>query len=125
VYVGSDKNIRSLKHHDAMYSESERVYMCRSVKGVKDAAVSKGTGRFDFLDDIKTLRPDIYFVNEDAGKLDERIKMIEDLNICKVVVAPRLPAAGLEERSSSSMKSRLRDMVLEDARLKCLVKCLV
>lgn len=99
--------------------------MVKAVKGVKDGAVSKGMGRFDFLDDIKTLRPDIYFVNDDAGKLDERIKMVEDLNICKVVVAPRKPAEGLEERSSSSMKTRLRDMVLQDAKLQCLVKCLV
>jgi len=125
VYIGSDKNIESLKHHKSMYSEHERLYMVKSIKGVKDAKVSQGMGRFDFLDDIKDLRPDVYFVNDDASKLEERTKLVEDLNICKVVVAPRKPAEGLEERSSTSMKARLRDMVLQDARCKCFVKCFV
>jgi len=125
VYIGSDKNIFSLKHHNSMYSEQERLYMVKSIKGVKDAKVSQGMGRFDFLDDIKDLRPDIYFVNDDASKLEERTKLVEDLNICKVVIAPRKPAEGLEERSSTSMKARLRDMVLQDARCKCFIKCLV
>ena len=49
--------------------------MVKSIKGVKEAAVSKGMGRFDFLDDIQALRPDIYFVNDDASKLDERMKV--------------------------------------------------
>ena len=55
--------------------ELRRLYMVKSIKGVKEAAVSKGMGRFDFLDDIQSLRPDIYFVNDDASKLDERMKV--------------------------------------------------
>ena len=43
-----------------------------------------------------------------------RSQQVEDLKICKVVVAERTPADGLEERSSTSMKARLREMVLRE-----------
>merc|ERR1711988_358206 len=114
----------SLKHHKTMYSEDERLYMVQNVKGVKEAHVSSGMGRFDFLTDIQELKPDIYFVNDDASKLEERTKLVEDLGICKVVVAPREPASSLEVRSSTSMKERLREMVLQDAKFKRLVNLL-
>ena len=79
VRVGSDANIMALKNHLPMYNEQERLFMIRNLSCVHEAAVSVGTGRFDFFDDLKLLRPDIYFVNEDASQLQPR------LDFCKEV----------------------------------------
>ena len=75
VRVGSDENIKALKGHEPMYNNDERVYMAQNIVGVKDAAVSVGTGRFDFVEDAKEIKPDIYFVNDDASKLEERMSL--------------------------------------------------
>eukprot|EP00466_Bigelowiella_natans_P012017 jgi/Bigna1/34816/e_gw1.7.135.1 len=34
VRIGSDKNIEALKHHKPMYSEEERLFMVKNIKGV-------------------------------------------------------------------------------------------
>lgn len=110
--IGAAANVKTLKNHDTMYSDAERVFMVKNIVGVKDAAISAGMGRFDFVEDAKQLKPDIYFVNDDASKLDERMSLFEKAGLkTKIVVAKRKPAAGLEERSSTSMKERLAEMV--------------
>ena len=115
VRIGTSANIKALKNHDTMYTDEERLFMVKSIKGVYDAALSAGTGRFDFVQDAKLIQPDIYFVNDDASKLDERMSLFEKAGLkVKIVVAQRKPATGLEERSSTSMKERLRAMVLQD-----------
>jgi len=116
VRVGSSENIKALKGHEPMYSDEERVFMVKHVVGVKDAAVSVGKGRFDFVEDAKEIKPDIYFVNEDASKLEERMSLFKEAGMphVKIVVAQRKPSEGLEERSSTSMKERLTKMVARD-----------
>lgn len=115
VRLGSDANIRALKDHAPMYSDAERLFMVRSIACVHDAALSAGTGRFDFVEDARRLKPDVYFVNDDASKLEERAALMAELGV-EMVVQRRAPAAGLEERSSTSMKARLRDLVAEEER---------
>ena len=68
VRIGRAANIKKLKNHNTMYSDEERLYMVQSVKWVHDAAVSAGWGMFDYLEDAKAIKPDIYFVNEDASQ---------------------------------------------------------
>ena len=34
-----------------MYSDEERLFMVRQIKGVHNAALSVGSGRFDFVED--------------------------------------------------------------------------
>lgn len=115
VRIGTAANIKALKNHETMYSDAERLFMVKHIKGVHDAALSCGTGRFDFVEDAKVLKPDIYFVNDDASKLEERMSLFEKAGLkVKIVVAARKPSDGLEERSSTSMKERLHDMVMRD-----------
>jgi hypothetical protein len=54
--------------------------------------------RFDFVEDAKELKPDIYFVNDDAEKLEERMSLFKDAGLpeVQVVVAKRTPADGLQ-----------------------------
>jgi len=91
--------------------------MVKNIKWVYDAAVSKGSGVYDFETDMKEIKPDIYFVNEDASKMEGRIKICKDLGI-EMKIAPRKPSEGLEIRSSTSMKSRLREMIASEEKSK-------
>lgn len=115
VRIGSSANIKALKNHDTMYSDAERLFMVKNLSCVKDAAISVGTGRFDFVRDAELIKPDIYFVNEDASKLEERMSLFSQAGLkVQIIVAHRKPAEGLEERSSTSMKERLAAMVKQD-----------
>lgn len=96
-----------------MYSDSERLFMVKNIKCVFDAELSSGTGVYDFEADMGKIKPDIYFLNEDASKMEGRIDICKNLGI-EMIVAPRKPAEGLEVRSSTSMKARLREMILQE-----------
>eukprot|EP00040_Diaphanoeca_grandis_P035302 m.221498 g.221498 ORF g.221498 m.221498 type:complete len:464 (-) comp33350_c0_seq4:44-1435(-) len=113
VRIGTDANIKALKGHTTMYTDSERLFMVQNIKCVHDAALSSGTGVYDFEEDMKTIKPDIYFVNDDASKLEGRVELCKTLGI-DMVVAPRKPAEGLEVRSSTSMKARLREIIVKE-----------
>jgi glycerol-3-phosphate cytidylyltransferase-like family protein len=111
--VGTDANIWDLKQHKTMYNEEERLFMVQSVGCVHDAALSTGNGVYDFESDMGIVKPDIYFCNEDGSGMEGRVKICEDLGI-EMVIAPREPSDGLAVRSSTSMKARLREMVLAE-----------
>ena len=105
VSVGNDANIMELKHHEPMFPEDERVYMVRAIRHVTWAAVCKGMGYQDWEADLDIVKPDIFFVNEDGDRPAKR-------DLCaakgiKYVVAKRDPAAGLQARSSTSIKAAL------------------
>jgi len=87
--------------------------MVKNIKGVFDAGVSKGSGVYDFETDMKEIKPDFYFVNEDGSKMDGRVKICKELGI-KMIIAPRKPNEGLAVRSSTSMKARMKEMLLEE-----------
>ncbi len=110
VRLGTCENIRKLKNHETTYSDEERVFFVKNIGCVADAALSKGEGVFDWEVDMKEIKPDIYFVNEDASRLEERVGICKRLGV-KMVVQPRKPKEGLKVRSSTSMKSRIRDML--------------
>ena len=106
-----------LKQHESMYNDQERLFMVRSISYVFDAALSCGVGRFDFFDDIRQIQPDIYFCNEDASELQTRVGFCKDHNI-EIVIAKRSPAIGLAERSSTSMKERLKEIIQAEENIK-------
>ena len=66
VGIGSDKTINELKARKTVNSDAERLYMVKSLKVVKDAWINQGGGLLDFLDELETLKPDIFFVNADV-----------------------------------------------------------
>jgi len=106
VYVGlgSDSTISRLKNRKTVYSESERLYMVKSLKFVKEAWINKGTGEIDFLDEIKLLKPDILFVNED-GLVENKKELCIDLGI-EYIVSKRIPKEALPTRSSTDLRSK-------------------
>lgn len=106
VGIGSDKTVNELKARKTINNEQERLYMIKSLRFVKDAWINKGSGILDFIDDLKELKPDIFFVNSDGhSALKEQL--------CKVlhieyIVSKRIPHPGLPTRSTTALREECR-----------------
>lgn len=106
VSVGSDKTIEELKNRKTLYNEAERLYMVSSIKFVHQAFVAQGSGKLDFAEEIKTIKPDIFFVNSD-GDSSEKRDFIEGLGI-RYVVSNRIPKDLLPIRSTTAIREELK-----------------
>ena len=102
VGLGSDKTIYDLKGRRTINSEDERLYMLEALSCVHKVKINKGSGILDFLDDMKTLKPDIFIVNED-GHTPEKEQICKDLGI-EYKVLKRIPHANLPVRSTTSLR---------------------
>ena len=102
VGIGSDKTINELKARKTINSDAERLYMVKSLKTVKDAWINRGSGLLDFLDELKELKPDIFFVNAD-GHTPAKEALCAELGI-EYVVSQRIPHANLPARSTTSLR---------------------
>lgn len=106
VGIGSDKTIQALKSRKTINSDQERLYMVKSLKAVKDAWINQGGGLIDFEEEIKTLKPDIFFVNSD-GHSPLKENLCKELGI-EYVVSKRLPHEGLPIRSTTALRAECR-----------------
>lgn len=104
VYVGlgSDHTILRLKNRKTVYSEDERLYMVKSLKFVRDAWINKGSGNLDFIEEIKNIKPQIFFVNED-GEGSSKKALCEELGI-EYMVSKRIPKDKLPKRSTTDLR---------------------
>lgn len=103
VALGSDKTVFDLKGRTPVNNERERLFMVKSVKCVKDAFVSQGSGMLDFLGEFKAIQPDYFIVNEDGNTPDKE-------DICaqfgvEYVVLHREPHQGLQPRSTTALRT--------------------
>src|SRR5665647_2303468 len=80
VGLGSDKTVYDLKGRSTVNSEDERLYMLEALSCVKNVKINKGSGILDFLGDMKSLKPDVFVVNED-GHTPEKEEICRELNI--------------------------------------------
>lgn len=106
VGIGSDKTINELKGRPTIFGERERLYMIRSLRFVKDAWVNKGSGLLDFEHELRELKPDIFFVNEDGYTSDKKV-LCEELGI-ELIVSKRIPQKGLPPRTTTALRSECR-----------------
>ena len=103
VCLGNDANVRLLKGEGhPLLSEEERRYVVGSIKFVKQALVTTGSGWVDADPEIRRLKPDIYVVNEDGDKGGKR-EYCAKLGI-EYLVLKRTPAPGLPKRSSTDLR---------------------
>lgn len=103
VCLGSDANVRLLKGAGhPLLSEQERRYVVGSIKYVKQALITTGSGWVDADPEIRRLKPDIYVVNEDGDKGGKR-EYCQELGI-EYLVLKRTPAPGLPKRSSTDLR---------------------
>ena len=106
VGIGSDRTINELKGRRTINGERERLYMIRSLRCVKDAWINQGSGLLDFESEIRELRPDIFFVNEDGYTPDKK-RLCKELGI-ELIVSRRVPVDGLPPRSTTELRSECR-----------------
>jgi cytidyltransferase-like protein len=106
VGIGSDKTINELKARKTINSDAERLYMVKALKSVKDAWINKGSGLLDFLEEIKELKPDIFFVNAD-GHTAAKEQLCKELGI-EYIVSQRIPHGNLPARSTTALRQECR-----------------
>lgn len=102
VGIGSDKTIEELKNRKTVYSEKERLYMVKSIRYVTDACVNPGSGMMDFIETVDRVKPDVFVVNSDGGS-DTKRRFCQERGI-EYIVLEREPDAGLEARSTTSLR---------------------
>lgn len=106
VGIGSDATIFQLKARKTICSEAERLYMVKSIRYVKDAFINPGSGMMDFVETVELVKPDIFVVNEDGGS-DVKRQFCAERGI-EYVVLQREPEAGLEARSTTSLRTKVK-----------------
>jgi cytidyltransferase-like protein len=103
ICLGSDANVGLLKGKGhPLLSEQERRYVVGSIKYVKQALVTTGSGWLDADPEIRWLKPDIYVVNEDGDRGGKR-EYCEKMGL-EYLVLKRTPALGLPRRSSTDLR---------------------
>ena len=103
VVVGSDQNVRLLKGEGhPLFPQEERRYLVQSVRFVKQALISSGSGWMDAEPEIFQIHPDKYVVNEDGDKPEKR-RFCEERGI-DYVVLKRNPKEGLPKRESTELR---------------------
>lgn len=103
VCLGSDANVQLLKGPGhPLLTQEERRYVVGSIKYVKQALITTGSGWVDADPEIRRLKPDIYVVNEDGDKGGKR-EYCQELGI-EYLVLKRTPAPGLPKRSSTDLR---------------------
>ena len=103
VGIGSDKTIQELKARKTINTDTERLYMVKALRVVKDAWVNSGSGIIDFEDDLIRLAPDIFFVNSD-GHSPAKEQFCDRLGI-EYIVSKRIPFGGLPARSTTALRN--------------------
>jgi len=103
VALGSDRTVFELKGRTPINNEAERLYMVKSVKCVKDAFISSGSGMLDFRDEFLQMQPDYYIVNTD-GHIPEKEVLCEEYGV-EYVILEREPHQNLTPRSTTELRS--------------------
>ncbi len=106
VGLGSDETIFELKGRRTINHNAERLYMVKALRCVKDAWISSGHGIMDFENEVRKLKPDIFFVNSD-GFTPAKEKFCRELGI-ELIVSKRIPEKGLPARSTTSLRQECR-----------------
>ena len=105
VGIGSDATYLEYKHRKPMFPQEERLFMVKNIKAVKEAYINEGSGVIDFIPTLDLVKPDIFVVNAEGGSAEKR-QLCEERGI-QYIELERTPHAGLEARSSSSLKAAL------------------
>lgn len=103
VGLGSDQTVYDLKGRKTINTNAERLYMVKSVRFVKEAWINTGSGLMDFENELRQLKPDVFFVNEEGYTPDKQI-LCKELGI-ELLVSKRIPAKGLPARSTTALRS--------------------
>ena len=76
--------------------------MVQSIRFVKQAQISSGSGWMDAEPEIDVIKPDYYVVNEDGDKPEKQAFC--DAHHIEYKVLKRLPKPGLPRRESTALR---------------------
>lgn len=103
VVVGHDANLRLLKGEGhPLFPQQERLYWVQSIRHVKKAMLSTGSGWLDAEPEVRSIKPDIFIVNQDGDRPEKRA-FFKELNI-EYKVLERKPKPGLPKRVSTDLR---------------------
>ncbi len=103
VVLGHDQNVTLLKGEGhPLFPEIERRYMVQSIRYVKQALVSTGSGWMDAAPEIDLIKPELYAVNEDGANAEK--KAFCEAHGIEYIVLRRLPKEGLPKRESTALR---------------------
>jgi cytidyltransferase-like protein len=103
VVVGSDENVRVLKGDGhPLFPALQRRFIAGSIRYVKLALISSGSGWMDAEPEFLKIKPDIYAVNEDGDK-PEKLEFCRRHGI-EYKVLKRAPKDGLPRRQSTVLR---------------------
>ena len=103
VGIGSDETVSELKGRRPVYTQKERVFMLNALECVHSVFVSSGCGELDFETELRSLRPDIFVVNQD-GDSAAKARLCAELGI-EYRLMKRNPRPGLPRRSTSGLRA--------------------
>ncbi len=105
VYVGlgSDETIYDLKGRYPINNQDERKYMIKALGCITECIINTGSGILDFLNEIETVKPDIFIVNED-GSTPAKEELIKKMGI-DYMVLKRIPYGDLPTRSTTALRN--------------------
>jgi cytidyltransferase-like protein len=103
VCVGRDDVVHALKGRYPVNAESERQYMIRALRCVKECRISRGQGLLDFEPELREIRPDLLVVNAD-GAHESKAALCRELGV-RYVVLERIPAGALPPRSTTALRT--------------------
>ena len=106
VGLGSDRTVFELKGRKTINNEQERLYMVKAIRHVKDAWINSGSGIMDFEQEVRALKPDIFFVNSD-GYTPAKEAFCKELGI-ELIVSRRIPGRGMPARSTTALRQECR-----------------
>ena len=109
VGIGSDSTINQLKGRNTVNSDTERLFMVKAIRYVKDAFINTGEGIIDFASEIKKLKPDIFIVNED-GHSPLKQRLCNESGV-EYKILERVPEPGLPARSTTSLRVDNRNLL--------------
>lgn len=109
VGIGSDETILHYKNRKTVYSEKERLYMVKAIRYVTDAYINAGSGIMDFVPTLDVVQPDVFVVNTDGGS-EEKRRLCAERGI-EYVELERVPDAGLEARSTTSLRTNVKSNI--------------
>jgi cytidyltransferase-like protein len=102
VGLGADETIFELKGRYPVNNQAERKYVIDALACVKQCIINSGSGIMDFINEINTVQPDVFVVNEDGNTLAKEelsSKMGMDYLVLK-----RIPHANLPVRSTTYLR---------------------
>ncbi len=103
VALGSDQTVFDLKGRLPVNNEDERLFMAESVRSVKKAFISKGSGMLDFIKEFKEIQPDFMIVNAD-GDLPEKQELCAQYDVAYIILK-REPHENLPPRSTTALRT--------------------